>query len=721
MKDFDAVKLWLQENQNECSDNLKQRFKRQVLDGVKKGVALGLESVTQGVRNHVQERFVKEVVEREITKELSKGLSIGLPKSLFEKLYKSYTELNTKLAARDPSAGGYDQPWHERLTRTEAYPDTNQEVPNLAASQEVEQYPRPDDGGTRGWRREPCEDSEASSELSEERNEESLDQCCVCSTLASEEELMTTECCAKVVGSICFEEALQETGKCCLCHETQNSVESSKLTLHPVHDPTYKFHFVKTQDQAEGFETDEQAMNIADKPETGIDCPSQQESGPSLATEKYAETANGFGKRSKRTARASEACNLKGKPAQDKGTPSNGSTKPSQESHATSIHKKLQRLDPLEHGSKGSSTTATWVLKLFDQAVISYLKELSVEELLSTVYEALKQGLPSTFHGITFFGALITEGGHVRIKYGIVQGQAPNLMGGTASWAGILENFVRARSATYSVMMHNVEIDSMKLFDEFQKTRAIEELVSSNASAMQFLSQPDDVRFIRWTMKERNLQTAKIGSVTMGLATAAQANEVIARGLLWKGQRRYCVKEGPKKKLVQCDNCQGLGHAAEYCSSCTRCQTCAEGHQANECPLGLTPEPRSLKRALCGGRHSARDYYCTVKRGEEERLRLENCSYPTDTDDVPAASEAAEKESHPAPTTSKTPLPATLSPRSATDDLYPKLGNSTLLVEQRLPFPAFDEQIILQQPDGSKYSIPARRIESPVGRTFQTP
>ena len=45
-----------------------------------------------------------------------------------------------------------------------------------------------------------------------------VDRCYVYFTLTREEELMTTPCCLRAVVSICLEEALQETGKCCLCH-----------------------------------------------------------------------------------------------------------------------------------------------------------------------------------------------------------------------------------------------------------------------------------------------------------------------------------------------------------------------------------------------------------------------------------------------------------------------------------------------------------------------
>ena len=141
--------------------------------------------------------------------------------------------------------------------------------------------------------------------------------------------------------------------------------------------------------------------------------------------------------------------------------------------------------------------------------------------------------------------------------------------------------------------MHKLEIESMKLPNNLQRIRAIEQLMGGNASAMQYLSRPDDVQFIRWITKEKNVHKVKIGSITTGLATAAQANEVISRGLLWKGER-YCVKQGPYRKLIQCESCQDFGHTAEDCSSAPRFQACAGGHQTNDCPLGLTANSKSL-------------------------------------------------------------------------------------------------------------------------------
>lgn len=689
-----------------------KRFKKNISLGVKQGVAWGLEDVSQSIRNKVGEKFVKGVVEREVAKEFSKGLSIGVPKALFDKLYKSYTNLNTKLAAKGESAGGHNQHLHEPLSVISFDPNSNQHVSERAARQDDEQTPGSDDDGTRDLRGEPPADSEASPEFAEEHNEGSFDRCCVCNTLASEEELLTTTCCSKMVGSLCFEEALQETGKCCLCHETQSLSEPAKPSVYSEHDPDYIFHFVEVQDQLENTRKDKSVEPIADLSESGDAGPCRKKSRLSLTPEDFAEPVRYPSENNVWTARTSGAFKPRDNPVQGKGPPSDPSTKPSLKSHESSTQGKAQRLDSLDSGPEDSVITKENVLRLFDQAVIKYLRDLSREELLITVHEALEELLPSTIDKTIFFGVLFLESGDVQIMHGINQGQAPDLKGDAASWAEVLEKFVRARLGTYTVVMHKVEIETMQLSDEFQRTKAIEELVGYNASAMQSLTRPDDIRLIRWTMKEKNLHKANIGSVTIGLATAAQANEVIGRGLFWKGERRYCVKQGPYQKLVQCDGCQEFGHTAEDCSSPPRCQACAGDHQTTDCPLDLTANLKSLKCVLCGGRHHARDYFCTVKRGEEERLRLENRFYPTDVESVRAAGETADMKSSPPPATSKTPLLATHCSQLSNNDLYPKIGVGIPVVEQISSFAAFDTQIVLQQPDGSKYVIPARRIES---------
>ena len=69
------------------------------------------------------------------------------------------------------------------------------------------------------------------------------DRCCMCSTVASDEELMTTPCCLRAVGSICFEEGLQDNGKCCLCqvHPYKSNLPSWEEPSDGASD--YKVHF----------------------------------------------------------------------------------------------------------------------------------------------------------------------------------------------------------------------------------------------------------------------------------------------------------------------------------------------------------------------------------------------------------------------------------------------------------------------------------------------
>lgn len=628
MKDFEAVNLWLQENQEERSNPSLQRLKKNITRGVKQAVALGLEDVLQGVRQKVDENLVKEIVEREVTKQMSKGLLIGVSTPVFDRLYNSYTKLNEKLAAKSKSAGGHNQRLHEDLSP----PNSSNHALEKASGQDCEQNQW--SNKARGPKAKV-----ASSGISQKHNEESFDRCCVCGTLASEEELTVTTCCSTFVGSLCFEEAMQETGKCYLCQEILGRAALPEPAAYSELSD-YKVHFVEVQKEAEDLKKDVSAIGIDEPSETGNACPSQEESRPDLVSAHRTETVNAIMKWRQWTERESETWKPDDRSIQGRRSPPNLSTEPNHKPHEAPAIREVQRLEPLEKGPEDSGHTKEYefVLRLFDQPVISYLEGLSWKDLSGTVREALRESLPHTEHTTTFFGIPLLESGDIRIKYGIDKWQARDLEGSTESWAGALEKFVRGQLGTFTVTLHDIAIETMDLTHEVQRMRTIEELVGYNASAMQFLSRPDDIRLIRWTTNEKRLRKFKGASVTMILATAAQANEVIARGLYWKGERRFCVKEGPKRRLVQCDGCQDFGHTANECSSAPRCQACAEGHQTKDCPLGLNPSPRSLKCALCGGHHSARDFFCTVRRGEDERLRHENRSYPTDTESVPAAS-----------------------------------------------------------------------------------
>ena len=725
-EEFDAVDLWLQQNPEQYSGNPNGRIKKSVSLGIKKGVASGLEDIPYGIRKNVDEEFVQKIVDRELSKELSKGLGLGVRKDLFDQLYKSYAELNTKLAAKDESAGDYNSRSHqrlpERLPRASMSPCSTRRVSDSSARRDGRQVLRSGDGVM--WRG-TLRISAASSDFSEDDCEESSDRCCRCgtSTAADLEEIMITTCCSKYVGSVCFDEALQETGRCCLCHNTRSRFESGTSVGHSEQELSYKFHFADNQNQVEESKKDNSVSDVASQSETGAAYASWV-SLPPFVHGKSAEPPEHLRETSMWTARTSEACQSEDTaPPPGKDSLSDLGLEPSTILHEQSLsHQAVPLPDPQESDPETPPITKEYefVLRLSDQAVISYLEGLSTEGVWATVDEALGQLLTPTIRTETALEVSLLESGDIQLTYGVCEGRALGLEQGAMNLVETLEKFVRARLQPYLVVVYKVETKTMNLSDKVQKTRAIEELVGVNASTMQFLRRPDDVGSIRWTMSEKRLQTARLGSIAIGFATAAQANGVITHRLLWKGKRRYCVKQGPKRTLVQCDNCQAFGHTAEDCTSSPRCQTCAEGHESKDCPFGPGISPKSLKCALCSGRHSARNYCCTVRRGEENRLQLENRLYPMDADNQPAASATTETKTSSSEQSNNNPLIEIPSSQVSNDGLYSDVGNETPVMEQQAPFAAFDKEIILQQPDGFRYAVPARLVDSSFSVPFDS-
>lgn len=742
MKDFDIVKTWLEDNCEDFSNFSMQRFKKTPGLGVKQGANLGLQDASQGIYPKVEKKSDK-VVERGIEKEVSKGLALGVLKVMFDQLYKSYTELATKLEAKDRSAQGYSSRSHQRLPkrlpRASITPRSSRDVSEKSARQHGEQSLCPDGGATRRW----SEDSETFPELPEDHTEESFDMCCICGTPSEQEEHIVTTCCHKSIGSICFEEAMQETGQCCLCQVAQSHFESGTSIGQSEQELKYKFRFIDNQNQAEDSGKDNSVSGVASQPDTGVAYASWDQSSPPLVAsweeswpplvasweasspswvrENSAEPLKRPRETNEWTTRTSETSKLEGKLPQGTGSFSNLWPEPSKESHEdSSTHRRSHRVAVSDNDLESSPNTIEYefVLRLSDQAVISYLKGLSEEDVLATVHGALEDILHLAFEvaceATATFEALLLESGDIELKFEMIQGQTADLKDDAATLADILEGFVNDRLGTYTVMMHSMEVEAMKLSDEVQKLRAIEELVGYNASSMQYLSRPDDVRNIRWTANEKKVHTLKVDSVILGLATAAQANEFIARGLLWKGKRRYCVRHGPKRKLIQCDDCQNFGHIADNCTSSPRCQACAEGHESKDCPHGPNPSLKNMKCALCGGRHKASDYFCTVKRGEELRLQLENRFYPTEADNVTASSAKKETSTSPLEQSYNNPLPVIPPSQVSNSELYSDVGNATPVVEQGAPLAIFDKEIVVQHTDGLNYAVPARLVDSSI-------
>ncbi len=154
--------------------------------------------------------------------------SIGVPRQVFYALYQSFSQLNIKLASRaDISITSESDDSGHYLS----YQDTSRS--SLSGSALPPSLDHSDS----------CDDLQGARKTSEGTIAVTVDRCCVCSTITTEEESMTTPCCFRAVGSICFEEALQETGKCCLC-QVHQSRPSSRISR-SLSDSTseYKVHF----------------------------------------------------------------------------------------------------------------------------------------------------------------------------------------------------------------------------------------------------------------------------------------------------------------------------------------------------------------------------------------------------------------------------------------------------------------------------------------------
>lgn len=97
-------------------------------------------------------------------------------------------------------------------------------------------------------------------------------------------------------------------------------------------------------------------------------------------------------------------------------------------------------------------------------------------------------------------------------------------------------------------------------------------------------------------------------------------NEALKYGIRL-GYTRY--KGETEMKLLQCYNCQKVGHSAFGCMAQTKCLKCAGHHKSNVCKAS------SLKCANCGGNHAACSRQCPYLI-ESEKKRVEKArSTPT--------------------------------------------------------------------------------------------
>ena len=184
------------------------------LDKVSQGVTDGILKTLRDLPGDTTVELKVKRIARKLTRDQSDALSDVIPRRIFGGFYQSFSRLNLKLAARvdiniTPECHGSGYALDYKII---SWPS-----PPTAAT--------PHSLGHSGF----SDDLHGALEPSEGEIEDMVDRCCVCFTLNREEEHLTTLCCLRAIGSICFEEALQETGKCYLCQAHQPKSYFAKL------------------------------------------------------------------------------------------------------------------------------------------------------------------------------------------------------------------------------------------------------------------------------------------------------------------------------------------------------------------------------------------------------------------------------------------------------------------------------------------------------------
>lgn len=250
-----------------------------------------------------------------------------------------------------------------------------------------------------------------------------VDRCCVSFTLTREEELMTTSCCLRAVVSICFEEALQETGKCCLCpaHKPKSLVaiaaEHAKTEITKLSMEQFSTLF-KLSKVVPGFlvpflaqyPASQQSREPTEKAPYKIPSPSTQVSTtisvPPVKLHLSAEIEKG-----------------------------------KHQTEAQGNHR----------------VTKNPVLKLFERDVICHLTGVHKEHLLSLVQSAPREHVHHTVCKGFFQRAQVLEERYVNLSVLLECSQDPDLLIRLRDWPWVYESFVlTTQLQSYKVSMDNI-------------------------------------------------------------------------------------------------------------------------------------------------------------------------------------------------------------------------------------------------------------------------
>ena len=581
--------------------------------------------------------------------ELCNPSSEGVLQRMFDNLYQSFSQLNAKLASKVEIK-------------------TASKCSDSVAPFDCERAsgPRPPASGSPHSldRISFGDEFRGSLEQNEDQGQcvAAADRCCMCLTAASDEELMMTPCCLRAVGSICFQEGLQENGKCCLCQ-----VDPYKSNLPPLREPSddtsdYKVHFVPATRQGETtyeapLETStvwcaEQSNSfslgntVADDPPPVLDfseplmvnatetqekqnliySPNTEKVECELLTPLF--KSQSFTQNPATQQWCEQAKNVQRKMLDTSNQTSLTVSALPKQSDISTI---LEERDNQTEEQVGHLTTTIHKLKLFDRDVIDYLKDIDEESLLDLVHSAFRERVHRTACKRFFQRAQVRQRRCIHLSICSTCSQDPDLIPGLKDGNFVFQSFVlTTQLRRYQVTVCHIQIGTMSIMPGSEKSKTIQTLLDNNASVLKSFRKPADIRGIHWNTSIASLKSDDYATITVTFSTAQQANEAIKHGILWNDERRECKGTVARLRITQCRNCQAYGHVFKECSSAARCCICAGMHLSTACTHNPTVEKGCLKCALCGGAHNATDdELCKTRKAERHRLLLKNQFYPT--------------------------------------------------------------------------------------------
>lgn len=607
--------------------------------------------------------------------ELSSSLLAGVPRPLFDALHQSFSKLNLKLASGVEINNTAE---HHELGHPLIFDDMPQSNPLVFDLPQSFDHSDSD------------KDLHDALEPAEGPDVGTIDRCCYCLTHASKEELMMTPCCHNSVGSICFEEWREETGKCCLCQAYQLRSGSPYLATISEDTNDYKYHFdteslqdeTNTKADVEIARTSfcEQGSSSAvadvsstlpnasealrastivnkktavlDTSDLSVDIETMRMADDKRRLSYYntpvsLQSRKNFSRNFKlRTVVPEDPTAMLSQSAADQQScepvekaqyepPNPSALAITTVSAPTKLQVSLSPTKQYPQTKEGDDHHATKShrLTLIDHDVIRHLKgarDVRGSDLLDLVHSALIGRLRRTVCRQFFHQAKFLPNGNIDVSICLRCSQESDSMHGMKDWPRAFESFVlTTQLQSYKVTVDHIQIGSMKILILFEKSRTVQKLVRDNIPVLKSLTNSADIRGVCWNKNIIGLNPNESTSITITFRTAQQANEAIEHGIFWHHERRLCRRQGPHPRITQCGQCQAYGHVFEDCSSTPRCRVCAGIHLSEACVHDPTANKACLKCALCSGPHEATNDNCNSRKEERNRLQLENRFYAT--------------------------------------------------------------------------------------------